>query len=82
MAKFTIFSVSITDQTGGWASPPITTAEVGVTRFTMPEADWYAVTTRSLCTWAKSASGAIIGMVSTASPEEEGTRKDSKTSSQ
>ena len=51
------------------------TAEVGVIRFTRPDADWYAVTATERLTWAKSASGARIGITSAACPEEEGTRK-------
>src|SRR5437660_8028062 len=50
------------------------TAEVGVTRFTKPDADWYAVTTRARDTPAKSASGARIGITSAACPDDEGTR--------
>ena len=38
------------------------TADVGVMRFTNPEADWNAVTTSRRDTPAKSASGARIGM--------------------
>src|SRR5947209_18773656 len=50
------------------------TADVGVSRFTNPEADWNAVTTTSRETPAKSASGARIGITSAACPDEEGTR--------
>src|SRR5215813_10419624 len=50
------------------------TADVGVTRFTRPDADWYAVTTTERATPAKSASGARIGMTSAACPEDDGTR--------
>src|SRR5438309_11309645 len=50
------------------------TAEVGVTRFTKPDADWNAVTTRARETPAKSASGARIGMTSAACPDDDGTR--------
>src|SRR5438045_3188986 len=50
------------------------TAEVGVTRFTNPEADWNAVTTIERETPAKSASGARIGITSAAWPEDDGTR--------
>src|SRR5436190_11392009 len=50
------------------------TAEVGVTRLTKPDADWKAVTTRARETFAKSASGARIGITSAAWPEDEGTR--------
>src|SRR3954468_3347976 len=51
------------------------TAEVGVTRFTKPEADWKAVTTIERETPAKSASGARMGMTSAACPDDDGTRK-------
>src|SRR5512142_2388159 len=51
------------------------TAEVGVTMLTRPEADWYAVTTRARDTFAKSASGARIGITSAACPDDDGTRK-------
>src|SRR5881392_4193111 len=51
------------------------TAEVGVTRFTNPEADWKAVTIVERATPAKSASGARIGITSAAWPDDEGTRK-------
>src|SRR5256885_13360784 len=51
------------------------TAEVGVTRLTKPDADWYAVTTRARETPAKSASGARIGITSAACPDDDGTRK-------
>ena len=54
------------------ASPPMTTADVGVTRFTSPFADWYAVTTSVVGTPAKWASGAMIGIDTVASPELEG----------
>ena len=40
------------------ASPPITTAKVGMTRFTSPDAVWYAVTTSSGRTSAKLAPAA------------------------
>src|SRR5438876_11942800 len=50
------------------------TAEVGVTRLTKPEADWNAVTTTDRETFAKSASGARIGITSAACPEDDGTR--------
>src|SRR5438309_6587161 len=50
------------------------TAEVGVTRFTKPDADWNAVTTRARETPAKSASGARIGITSAACPDDDGTR--------
>src|SRR6186997_2631663 len=51
------------------------TAEVGVTRFTSPDADWKAVTTTERDTPAKSASGARIGITSAACPDDDGTRK-------
>src|ERR1700745_2707433 len=51
------------------------TAEVGVTRFTNPDADWNAVTTIDRETPAKSASGARIGITSAAWPDDDGTRK-------
>src|SRR5213080_152595 len=50
------------------------TADVGVTRFTSPDADWNAVTTIERDTPAKSASGARIGITSAACPEDDGTR--------
>src|SRR3954471_9346769 len=51
------------------------TAEVGVIRFTNPDADWYAVTATERATPAKSASGPRIGITSAACPDDEGTRK-------
>jgi len=45
---------------------PMTIAEVGVNRFTQPDADWYAVTTIARLTPAKSASGARMGIASVA----------------
>ena len=62
------------------ASPPMTTADVGVIRFTQPEAVAKAVTTKLRGTSAKSATGARMGMDSTASPEVEGTKNDSPSS--
>src|SRR4029450_5210052 len=59
------------------ARPPMTTAEVGMNRFMSPEALWYAVTTRSLGTPTKSASGAMIGIGTGAGPGEDGIRNDS-----
>src|SRR5947208_15298028 len=50
------------------------TADVGVTRFTNPDADWKAVTISARETPAKSASGARIGITSAACPEDDGTR--------
>src|SRR3954447_20653796 len=50
------------------------TADVGVTRFTSPDADWYAVTTIERDTPAKSASGARIGITSAAWPDDDGIR--------
>src|SRR5437868_14710930 len=50
------------------------TAEVGVTRFTNPDADWNAVTTIARETPAKSASGARIGITRAAWPDDDGTR--------
>ena len=55
--------------------PAMMTAEVGVTRFTKPDADWNAVTMRARETPAKSASGARIGITSAAWPDDDGTRK-------
>src|SRR3954454_7379037 len=52
----------------------MTTADVGVTRFTSPDADWYAVTMIERDTPAKSASGARIGITSAACPDDDGTR--------
>src|SRR6185295_20159882 len=54
----------------------MTTADVGVTRFTRPLAAWYAVTTSSDGTFAKLASGAMIGMATVARPEDDGIRKE------
>src|SRR6478609_2023338 len=50
------------------------TADVGVTRFTRPDADWKAVTAIARDTPAKSASGARIGITSAACPDDDGTR--------
>src|ERR1700761_6269070 len=50
------------------------TADVGVTRLTRPDADWNAVTTIERDTFAKSASGARIGITSAACPDDDGTR--------
>src|SRR4051794_1138018 len=50
------------------------TADVGVTRLTMPDADWKHVTTIERETLAKSASGARIGITSAACPDDDGTR--------
>src|SRR6476659_9111809 len=58
------------------ARPPATTANVGVTRLIRPLADWYAVTTSARGTPAKSASGAMIGMLTVARPEDDGMRND------
>ena len=55
----------------------MTMAEVGVKRFTQPDADWYAVTTIARLTPAKSPSGAMIGIARVACPEDEGTRNAS-----
>jgi len=55
----------------------MTTAEVGVIRLMIPEADWNAVMTIARGTPAKSASGARIGIARAAWPEVEGTRKAS-----
>src|SRR3954468_7793697 len=55
----------------------MTTADVGVTRFNRPLADWYAVTTRYEGTSAKLASGAMIGIATVASPDDDGMRNDS-----
>src|SRR4051794_31948712 len=59
------------------ARPPITTADVGVTRFSRPDALWYAVTTRLRLAPAKSARGAMIGMATVARPDDDGIRNDS-----
>ena len=59
------------------ASAPMTTALVGVSRFTRPQADWNAVMITSRPTPAKSASGAMTGMDRVARPEVDGMRKDS-----
>src|SRR5512139_3331682 len=64
------------------ARPPITTAKVGLMKFTSPLADWNAVTTAARSTPEKSASGAMIGMLRTARPDEDGTRKERPTSIQ
>ena len=58
------------------ASAPITTALVGVTRLTRPQAHWNAVMTRLRLTPAKSARGAMMGIERVASPEVDGMRKD------
>src|SRR5258705_2972096 len=50
------------------------TADVGVIRLTSPDADWKPVTTIERDTFAKSASGARIGMTSAAWPDDDGTR--------
>ena len=50
----------------------MTTAAVGVTMFTSPEADWKAVTISSPPTPANCPRGATMGMDSVARPEEEG----------
>ena len=63
--------------TRAMASPPITTAEVGMKRFMIPEALWNAVTTSSAGTSAKSASGLMIGIATVARPDEDGIRNDS-----
>src|SRR6187401_1599716 len=55
----------------------MTTAEVGVTRFTRPFALWYAVTTSWAGTSAKLASGAMIGIATVARPDDDGMRNDS-----
>ena len=46
-------------------------------RFMIPEALWYAVTTRSDGTPANDANGLMIGIATVARPEEEGIRNDS-----
>ena len=63
--------------TRAMARPPMTTADVGVTRFSRPDALWYAVTTRLRSAPAKSASGAMIGMATVARPDDDGIRNDS-----
>src|SRR3954468_8896409 len=50
------------------------TADVGVIRFTSPDADWYAVTAMDFATSANPASGARIGMTRAACPDDDGTR--------
>jgi hypothetical protein len=55
----------------------MTMAEVGVNRFTQPDADWYAVTTIARLTPAKSPRGAMIGIARVAWPDDEGTRNAS-----
>ena len=50
------------------------TADVGVIRLVMPDADSYAVTASERGTPAKSASGGRIGITSAACPDDEGTR--------
>src|SRR3954453_17114269 len=50
------------------------TAEVGVIRFTSPDAHWKAVTDTARDTPAKSASGARIGITSAAWPDDDGTK--------
>ena len=55
----------------------MTTADVGVTRFTSPLAVWYAVTTSCGGTSAKLASGAMIGIATVARPDDDGIRNDS-----
>src|SRR3954452_8998167 len=59
------------------ASPPMTTADVGVTRFNRPDALGWAVPTRLRLAPAKSASGAMIGIATVASPDDEGIKNDS-----
>ena len=56
--------------------PPATTANVGVNRLSNPEADCYAVTTKLDGTPAKLASGAMIGIVTVANPDDDGIRND------
>ena len=46
-------------------------------RFIRPEALWYAVTTSSSGTSTKPASGAMIGIATVASPDDDGIRNDS-----
>ena len=55
----------------------MTTAAVGVTMFTSPEADWKAVTISSPPTPANCPYGAMMGTDSVACPEVEGIRMDS-----
>src|SRR3954452_20611107 len=50
------------------------TADVGVKRFTNPDAHWNAVTVIERATPAKSESGARIGITSAACPDDDGTR--------
>src|SRR4029078_4780684 len=50
------------------------TADVGVTKFTNPDADWYAVTTSARDTPAEAGGGARIGITSAACPDDDGTR--------
>ena len=46
-------------------------------RFMRPEALWYAVTTSCSGTSTKLASGAMIGIATVASPDDDGIRNDS-----
>src|SRR4051812_18812273 len=55
----------------------MTTAEGGLTRLTSPLADWYAVTIAAGATFAKLASGAMIGIATVARPDDDGMRNDS-----
>src|SRR3954462_8513559 len=54
----------------------MTTAEVGMNRFMIPLALWYAVTTSSAGTFANEASGAMIGIATVARPDDDGIRND------
>lgn len=54
---------------------PIKTPEVGTIIFVKPSPSWKAKTATYLLTPTKSAIGAIIGIVNTACPEPETTRK-------
>ena len=51
------------------AKPPITTALVGVNKFTRPEADWKAVMISALLIFVNSPNGTIMGIDKVANPE-------------
>ena len=55
---------------------PITTPEVGVIRFTQPDALWYAVTTKLGSTPANLPIGPMIPIVAAARPDVDGIKKD------
>ena len=64
---------------GIWATarPPMTTALVGVSRFTRPEALWNAVMINALEILVNSPKGTMMGMDNVASPELDGIKNDS-----